>query len=50
MFDAADIRPSAISALVFILFWLTLVPLTKYLATKYADVVPDSLQSLISMA
>lgn len=50
MLDVADIRPSIFSSLVFILMWLTLVPLTKFLATRYAQYVPDSIQALISMA
>ena len=50
MIDAADIRPSLFSAFVFILMWLTLVPAAKYLATRFAGMIPDSLQALIGMA
>lgn len=49
MLDVADIRPSMFSALVFVLMWLTLVPLVKFLAAAYPQYVPDGLQALISM-
>lgn len=50
MIDAADIRPSLYSALVFVLMWLTLVPLVRFLAAKYDSIVPGPIQALIGMS
>lgn len=49
MFDLADIRPSIFSALVFLLMHFTLVPLAKYLVAQYKQVIPDSVEALVSM-
>ena len=49
MGDFADIRPSILSALVFLLMHFTLVPFAKYLVAKYKEMIPDSVEALVSM-